>query len=149
MARTTINVDDRDLMQLFRGLNQLDADLRQTTNGRLRDAATRCSQLLAQDLIQVAASRGPQTALQAQAIRPRRDRVPKVALGGAKRVGTSRKGTKRAHVGELLWGSEKGGRHFPGAGPWIAPTVTAFAETTAYREYLDATTGILHEVGLI
>ena len=148
MGRTTINYDDRDLMALFRGLNQVEKGLRDTTNGRLRDAAVKCSQELAQDLIQVAASRGPQTALQAQAIRPRRDRVPKVAMGGAKRVGTSRKGTKRAHVGELLWGSEKGGRHFPGAGPWIAPTVAAFAEGQGYQEYLRATVEILKEAGL-
>lgn len=140
-------IDDRDVMSLLKRINSVEKELRADINSRIRNAAWATSDVLAQDLRQASAFGPPQASLVAQTIRVRRDRIPKVAIGGTKRVGH-----RRTKAGALLFGSERGGPKFtrpPGGNYWIKPTVDRFIESKAHRKFYEAITDILTTEGLL
>src|SRR4029077_12925172 len=75
-AGVTITIDESGLIPLLKGLGKVEQDLRDRSNGRLRDAAGTASTQLVRDL-QAAAGRAatPQARLVAGSIRVRRDRL--------------------------------------------------------------------------
>lgn len=144
----------RDLMSVLRSLDK-------ETSAKLRDAALPLSKRFAGQLYQFAmAAPTPQAKLVAQSITEKRDRLPRVDIGGAKKVGRPyggelRKNGKRvkqtaAPAGALLWGSEHGshggvdsigrkytnrfGASYSKSGYWITPAVEFYAPVVA-REY--------------
>jgi len=140
-------IDEVDVMALLKRINNVEQELRKDINGRIRDAAVKTSEALAQDLRQGSAGGTPQAPLVAQTIRVRRDRIPKVAIGGRKRVGH-----RKTVAGKLLFGSERGGKNFArpaGGNYWIKPTVDAFIESNSQRAYFQALTEILRSEGLL
>ena len=147
-GKLNITIDESGLIPLMRGVGKLEADLKDRTNGRLRDAAGVASTQLVSSLRAAASSsQTPQAALVAQSIKVRRDRLVSVAIGGRQRVGS--RGTS---AGAILWGSEHGGRNFDaaiGGSYWIAPAVDKFRTGAAERLYLEAVGKILGDVGLV
>jgi hypothetical protein len=140
-------VDDVDVMKLYKAINNVEKELRADINGRLRDAAGESANDLAQDLRQASAFGPPQAALVAQTIKVRRDRIPKVAIGGSKRVGH-----RKTVAGKLLFGSERGGRNFQrpsGGNYWIKPTVDRFLDSSGYTRFYKAVVDILTSEGLL
>lgn len=140
-------IDDRDVMQLYKAINNVEKELRADINNRLRNAAGATSNALAQDLMQASAQGPPQAALVAQTIRVRRDRIPKVAIGGTKRVGH-----RKTKAGALLFGSERGGRNFQrpsGGNYWIKPTIDSFIDSDAHKAFYAAVVDILRDEGLL
>jgi hypothetical protein len=156
----TIDVDDTDVQTLLRALSKVDADLRKSSNARLREAAKECAGQLKVALYQaIPSSPAPQTRLVAASIKVKSDRTPVVQIGGPKKVGRpykSRKGgTVRAPAGQLLWGVEYGDKDGRFAerntdGHWIKPTVKAFGESTkAIDTYKAAVVQILNDAGVL
>lgn len=154
-----IRVDEVDLVGLLKVVQTVEKDLRTDINNDIRDAAQKCATVLAQDLMQASAFGPPQAALVASTIKVRRDRQPKVVIGGKKKVG--RRGTG---AGVLVWGSEHGSSGAPDrdgtirnrfvkprnmSGYWIKPTVDRFIDSKAYQEFYGAVTQILLRNGLI
>jgi hypothetical protein len=141
-GKYSITVEPRALKDLFATLNALDKE----HQNKVRDRAQPISKEFARRLAIGAAfgTTPPQAILVARSISTPRDRIPRVDIGGSKKVGRpyggKRKGSKRtsAPAGALLWGSEFGSR--PGtdslgrptnkrfvkgrnrSGYWIAPT---------------------------
>lgn len=111
-GKLAITVEPRALKDLFATLNALDKD----HQNKVRDRAQPISQGFARALAVGAAfgTTPPQAILVAKSISTPRDRIPRVDIGGSKKVGRSyggkRKGTTRksAPAGALLWGSEYG-----------------------------------------
>jgi hypothetical protein len=104
-------------------------DLPDEASDRLRDQATELAEDLAAAAADAArADRSPQSRLLAPTVKARRDRVPVVVAGGAKRVGS-----RRAPAYTVLFGSEFGSnrygqfrkRHQGTRGSWFFPTVEA------------------------
>ena len=144
-----VTIDTRDLLPLMRALGQVDRELRLNSNRRLREAAGACSRELVGELRGAAASSPtPQAALVARTLRVSSDRIPKVIVGGSRRVGS-----RKTPAGLLVWGSERGGRNFVAApsssGHWIAPTVSRFASSSATDTYRAAVAGILKDAGVL
>jgi hypothetical protein len=77
----------------------------------------------------------------ARSIRPRRDRVPKIAMGGsaplpARSDGVARKG-KHQTVGDIIWGAEFGSRRFSQFRPPVKPGYFLFATVKAESDEID------------
>ena len=154
-----ITVDPYEFKNLIGLLNSFPAEYQQL----VRDEALPLSKRLAGQLMMSANSApAPQTKLVAQTITAKRDRLIRVDIGGAKKVGRkyggetskSGKGSKvrqnSAPAGALLWGTEYGshggvdsiGRSFTNRfktpynkrGYWIAPAVDYYVPIVA-REY--------------
>ena len=95
-------------------------DLPKDASNELRDASNKLAQELVDPIKRAAASDpSPQAALFAPTVRVRRDRVPSIAVGGAKRVGR-----RRVPVWQILFGAEFGsnryaqfGKHHAGNDP--------------------------------
>lgn len=150
-AGVSLEVDG--LVETLAAVRGLEKDLRSETNRELRAAARECAGRLAAQLARAAQTCGvPVAPRVAQAITVKSDRLPVVAIGGAKKVGTG----KRAAAAALVWGSEQGPKSDPNrfavapnsAGYWIAPTVAAFASDAAVERYKRAVYEVLHARGL-
>lgn len=145
---TTVAIDTTDVIPLLKALNQVSAEVRVNANRRLREAAGECSRGLVVELGAAAArSATPQAALVARTLRVSSDRVPKVQVGGSRKVGS-----RKTPAGLLVWGSERGGRNFAassGGAYWIAPTVSAYSRTRAVQTYQAAVAAILRDAGVI
>ena len=167
-----IEVDPVAFNNLISTLNLLDKE----TQGRVRDAATPLSKRLAGQIMMFGhSSPTPQTALVLQSITTPRDRLIRVDVGGAKKVGRayggrpskSGKGAKvgrtQAPAGALLWGSEYGsepgidraGRAYTNRfkvprrreGYWLNPAVEFYTPIVA-KEYISIVTGIINDLEL-
>lgn len=153
MAKYGLDIDERDLVSLYKRINQLDKDLRQDVNGELRAAANRCATKLVDELRQTAsAAPSPQARVVAGMIEVKRDRIPVVKVGGPKAFRAKRSKGDRPVVGALLWGSERGGKKFraaPGGSYWIKPAVDRFVNGKAYFDFYQAVTNILRREELI
>lgn len=166
--RQTIRVtaDTSDLKGLFRAISAMD---KEAQNG-IKDDVMAISRWVATD-IQSAAASGlypRQAALVAQTVRPTRDRLPTVTIGGSKRAAVTRRATATSPaptVGELLFGNEfgsdrntkgskgnfpNGGFKFPERSPsegrgnsgwWIFPTVKRL-QPRITAEWVDIIKGI-------
>jgi hypothetical protein len=164
-----ITIEPVALKSLISLLNALDKE----TANKVRDAAQPLSKRLAGQLHQFGAqSPTPQTKLVMESISTPRDRLVRVDIGGAKKVGRkyggraskSGKGNKvsqgAAPAGALLWGSEFGSQ--PGvdsigrslhkqiqsalqeSGYWIAPAVDYYIPILA-REYTEMIQAVIKE----
>ena len=167
-----ITVDPLALKNLISLLNSLDKE----TQNAVRDAAQPLSKRLAGQLYQFGKlSPTPQTKLVMESISTPRDRLIRVDIGGAKKVGRKYGGTASksgkgnrvsqiaAPAGALLWGSEFGsgrgvdsiGRAYSNrfkvganrSGYWIAPAVDFYIPILA-AEYTEIVTKIIKESGL-
>ena len=167
-----ITIEPLALKSLIGLLNALDKE----TANKVRDAAQPLSKRLAGQLYQFGAqSPTPQTPLVMQSISTPRDRLVRVDIGGAKKVGRkyggaasksgkgNRVGQNAASAGALLWGSEFGsdpgvdsiGRTYTNrfkvgrshTGYWIAPAVDFYIPVLA-REYTEMIQAVIKESGL-
>lgn len=157
----SIDVDDTDVQTLLKALSKVDADLRKSSNARLREAAKDCAGALATELKAASfAVPAPQAGLVAKSVKVKSDRTPVVQVGGPKKVGrpykSRRTGSKvSAPAGQLLWGVEYGDQHGRFAarnesGYWIKPTVKRFSESTkAIDTYKQAVVQILGDAGVL
>jgi hypothetical protein len=156
VARTTggLAVEVDGLQETLKAFGKLERELRAEANGELRDAADKCASGLVVSLVGAAASSGvPVAPRVARSIKVKRDRVPMVAIGGATKVGTG----KRGQAGALVWGSEQGPKSDPNrfgvapnsAGYWIAPTVARFADGPAIEVYKRAVYVTMRKHGLV
>ena len=164
-----ITIDPLALKSLISLLNSLDKE----TANKIRDAAQPLSKRLAGQLRQFGAqSPTPQTRLVMESISTPRDRLVRVDIGGAKKVGRKYGGTasksgkgnrvsqSAAPAGALLWGSEFGsepgvdsiGRRYTNrfkarrkeSGYWIAPAVDYYIPILA-REYTEMIQAVIKE----
>lgn len=135
-----------ETLKAVRGI--ADALERKETNQELRHAARLSAGGLAADLARAASASGvPVAPRVASSIKVKSDRIPVVAIGGPKKVGTG----KRGAAGALIWGSEHGPKSDPNrfavgpnsAGYWIAPTVARFGSSAALDNYRRAVYEIL------
>jgi hypothetical protein len=154
----TIKPDLGDYRGLLKALNLMD----KASQGALKDDVSSISRWTATE-IETAATYSPmykQAILVANSIRPVKDRVPTIAIGGSKTANVSRKktsGNPAPKVGQLLFGNEfggdrnakdsvtgfpNGGYKFPArspregrgnAGYWIFPTLKAIQPTIKKR----------------
>jgi hypothetical protein len=167
-----ITIEPLALKSLIGLLNALDKE----TANKVRDAAQPLSKRLAGQLYQFGAqSPTPQTKLVMESISTPRDRLIRVDIGGAKKVGRkyggkasksgkgNRVGQNSASAGALLWGSEFGsepgvdsiGRTYTNrfkvgrshTGYWIAPAVDFYIPVLA-REYTEMIQAVIKESGL-
>lgn len=156
MPRTTggLAVEMDGMMETLKAFRALDADLRRTANGELREAAAKTATELVVGLQAAASSSGvPVAPRVARSIRVKSDRLPVVSIGGAMKVGTG----KRGNAGALVWGSEQGPKSDPNrfgvapnpAGYWIAPAVQRFTEGPALDNFRRAVAAIMRKYGLL
>ena len=167
-----ITVEPIEFRNLIGLLNTLDKE----TQDEVRSKALPLSQRLAGQLLMFSQSAPtPQAKLVAQSIVAKRDRLIRVDVGGAKKVGRkyggeaskSGKGNKvrqqAAPAGALLWGSEYGshpgidsmGRKYTNRfkaprkkdGYWITPAVDYYVPIVA-REYAEMVQDVVKRMGL-
>lgn len=89
------------------GLNQALRSLPKEASARLRDASVEIAREVAQEASSRALGIGGPAALVAPTIKPTRDRIPVVKMGGSKKL-AGRTGVNQT-IGNLIWGSEFGG----------------------------------------
>lgn len=100
MARElALKVNIRGLRETIRAFNDLPKD----ASNELRDGSMRMARALAPKAAAAARSEGAQAAAAAPTVKARRDRVPVIVAGGAKRVTKN-----RARAGDLVAGAEFG-----------------------------------------
>lgn len=122
-------VGAKPILRAFRDLPREASDL-------LRDKSQELAAELAPDLSAAARAEGRQAALMAPTVKVRRDRVPVVVAGGAKRVGRN-----RVPAYKLLFGSEYGSHraqfrpHLSGGSYWFFATVEE-KDSAIYAEWL-------------
>lgn len=125
--------------EILRAFRQLPKE----ASDELRDTAQRLAADLATDIAAAARREGRQAALMAPTVKAKRDRVPVVQAGGAKRVGRN-----RVQAGKLLFGSEFGSRlpqfrpHLSGGSYWFYDTVER-QDSEIYAEWLKAADRII------
>lgn len=170
-ATLGVGVDPQDLRNLLRALSKLERD----AQADVREASLAIATDLAGELRRAARlSPTPQAELVAQSVRPRRDRVVSVEVGGSRKVGRPYRAVRhtaagkrttrqvRAAAGTLLWGSETGsregtdrqGRRYRGrfvapehrGGYWIRPTVERYGPQARER-WLTAVVHALRRAG--
>lgn len=129
----TVRIDG--VHETLAAFNRLPKD----ANDALRDKSMDLAQTLAGKVADAARSEGRQAAILAPTVKARRDRVPVVVAGGAKRIGRNR---KPAYA--LLFGSEFGSKslkQFKPRGPsyWFYSTVKDSESeiSTAYNKAAD------------
>lgn len=152
----TIRPDLRDYRGLMHALNQLPKQ----ANGKLKNEVAAISRWTATQMVGAAmgAPFPKQAAIVAKSIRPQRDRVPAVTVGGPRY-----KASGGAYAGNLVFGSEfggpswfpNGGRRFPFRSPakgrgnqgyYIFPTLTRI-QPEITRRWKTAVDSILREWG--
>lgn len=154
----TMRVNIRGLRETIRAFGDLPKDASQ----ELRTGSMKLAQSLAPKAAAAARSEGSQAAAVASTVKARRDRVPVVIAGGAKRVTKN-----RARAGDLVAGSEFGiharsrfgwyaaGRYSHSAGRQYKPHQGAFsywffrafeaAQPEIEREWLDMADAIIRK----
>lgn len=142
------NIDVEGLTETLRAFKGLEADIRRQANGELRKAAGECASGLVDALRASASGSGvPVAPRVASSVKVKSDRLPSVAIGGNKRVGI-----RGGRAGALVWGSEKGGKHFgvaKSSGYWIKPAVDRFKANDAIRIYRGEVAAIMRRYGLL
>jgi len=147
MAAGGMSIQIDGLTETLRAFSGLEADLRRTANGELRQAAGETAQGLVAALRSSAASGPPAARLVASTVRVKSDRLPAVSIGGPARVG--RYG---APASALLWGTEHGGHNFAaaaGGNYWIQPAVERFQGDPSIAAYKRAVVAIMARWGLL
>ena len=146
---TKWNIDQGETADLLRRLNTLPKDLRATENGRMRDAAGEAGEGLRRSLVAAASGAGRQARAVAPSAKVRRDRIVSVKVGGRGNFRPKRSKGDAPRYGAILWGSDKGGRRFPNARPWIDPGVTTYANGPLPRIYEAALADVFRANGLL
>jgi len=165
-----ITVEPVEFKNLLRTLGSLPPEFQQ----EVRNRALPLSQRLAGQLLMFAqASRTPVAKNVAESLVAKRDRLIRVDVGGAKKVGRKYGGEKRkggtvvkqnqAPAGALLWGSEYGshpgvdragrsytnrfGAPYKKSGYWINPAIDFYVPTIA-REYTEIVKDVVKKAGM-
>lgn len=141
--RIDMRVDGaRETLEAFRGLPK-------EASEQLRVASLRLAELLAQRVAAAGQSEGRQAALLVSTVKPRRDRIPSISVGGTRAVGHPWPKRGRAKAFELLFGSEFGSSSGHGFKPhrgqrgyWIWPTIEA-NQAAISQEWLAAADAII------
>ena len=133
--------------ELLRGLNKVDKELRRVYNGEIRNAAKACAAQLKTEMEVSATSRLARRVAAVSAVRS--DRYPTLVMGGHKKFRAKRSPGDRNKAGAVVWGTESGGTKFPGARPWIAPTVDMFIDSGAVDIYARSVAKILKRAGVM
>jgi hypothetical protein len=143
-----MSIQIEGLTETLRAVSGLEADLRRTANGQLRQAA---GEIAAQGVGLVRSSAAacgvPAAPLVASTARVKSDRLPSIQIGGPRKVG--RYGAPAA---ALLWGTEHGGHNFAAgasSGYWIKPAVDRLKAGPAVEAYKRAVAAILARWGLL
>lgn len=148
MAGATMrgSIEVEGLRPLLSAMNKLPKDM----NGRLRDASQEIATDEAAAIQAAGRSSDAQSRLVAPTVRARRDRVPAIVGGGAKRLAAE--GRPKAMV--IFFGAEFGGRkrkttqqfrpHKGKQGYWFWPTLRR-DEDRMVGTWLDAVDGVLDE----
>ena len=100
----TVRVEIEGAEETLRAFRRLPKD----ASAALRDRSMELAQTLAVKVAGAGNTDTPQSALVAVTVRARRDRIPVIVAGGAKRVGSRRKPAFK-----ILFGSEFGSNHLP------------------------------------
>jgi hypothetical protein len=145
-----VKVELEGAVETVQAIRGVQADLRPTVNGELRDAAGVSADELAGELVSSAGSSGvPVAPRVARSIRVVRDRIPSVSIGGGMAVGA-----RGGRASDLVWGSEHGPsgavNHFavaPSSGYWIKPAVDRYGHR-ALAHFQRAVEQIVHRRGL-
>ena len=111
---------------VFEAMRGASKELRTTVNGYLRQAGMESADIVVAQVRRAAGSAPAQAGPVATTATARRDRYPKVVVGGRRRVTSS-----GAPAGAILWVAERGGPHAPAprlgypSGYFIQPAVLA------------------------
>jgi hypothetical protein len=101
----TMNVQIEGVQEALKSFRDLPKD----TSNEMRDRAKKLAEALAGRVQSAArADDSPQAALMAGTVKARRDRVPVIAAGGARKVGR-----RKASAWALLFGAEFGSNRYP------------------------------------
>lgn len=132
----------RETLRAFR-------DLPKEASAELRDEAGKIAGDMAGWISSAARADSRQSALVADTVKVRRDRVPVVELGGTTRVGTGT-GRQKARAYQILFGANFGSRSFPQFRQWAGKGNDYFVfrqieahEREIEERYLDAADRIL------
>jgi len=98
-----IEVTNRDVRRILKAFRDLPKD----ASDELRDANQRIADALAAKVAAAATASDAQSALMAQTVQSRRDRVPVVVAGGRQKVGS-----RRTPAYKILYGSEFGATYW-------------------------------------
>jgi hypothetical protein len=134
---------------VFDAMRSASGEMRTTVNGYLRQAAMQSADIVVAQVRRAAGSAPAQAGPVATTAAARRDRYPKVVVGGSRRVTSS-----GAPAGAIMWVAERGGRKAPAprlsypSGYFIQPAVLA-ATPKATQVHEKAVTQILLKNRLI
>lgn len=136
MAEGRPNVTVTGVNETLSAFNRLPKEANQTLRERTKELAA----VLAADAQSAGGASDAQSAAVAPTVRARKDRIPKVAAGGAKRVASTR---TPAH--KIFFGAEFGANlpqfrpHKGREGYWLWPTIREGTEETArvWQDILD------------
>lgn len=135
-----IEIEILGAREILRAFRELPAE----ASDQLREQSGQIARKLADDIEAAARSEGRQAALMAATVKVRRDRVPVVQAGGAKRVGRN-----RVPASDLLYASEFGSNlrqfrpHLKGDSYWFYDTVER-QDSEIYAAWLEAVDAILN-----
>jgi hypothetical protein len=102
------------------GLNRTLNALPKVAQAEMRNASLEIAEDVAREAASRASAQGGVAALVAPTIKAKRDRVPKVEMGGSKRLpadGRRRSGPRQT-IGDVIWGAEFGSDRFRQFRPW-------------------------------
>lgn len=140
-----INVTIENLRATLRAFNELPKD----ASNELRDEAGKIAGKMAGWIESGARESSRQAALVAGTVKVRRDRVPVVEIGGAKKVGTG-SGRRKGKAFEILFGANFGARTYRQFRPWAGKGNDFFVfkqieahEREIENDYLDAADRVL------
>lgn len=137
----TVNLHIEGVKETLDRLNEMPKE----ANDAIKDRATEIARPVAERVRRAAKSR-PQDALLATTVRVRRDRLPVVLVGGAKKVGRN-----RVPAYKVLFGSEFGSNHLKQFRPhlgqqgyWFFPTIEDSGQEIA-DAWNEAATDVIDE----
>jgi len=135
-----IEIEILGAREILRAFRELPAE----ASDQLREESGQIARKLADDIEAAARAEGRQAALMAATVKVRRDRVPVVQAGGAKRVGRN-----RVPAADLLYASEFGSNlrqfrpHLKGDSYWFYDTVER-QDSAILAQWLEAVDAILN-----
>lgn len=143
-----VSVAITGVRETLQAIRQLGPD----ANKAIRDRSMELSQRMAGRLRSAAQAEGRQAARLAETVKPKRDRVPAVNIGGTKRIFRGRKDGTGREAFRGLFGSEFGARghgfkpHRGRNGYWVWPTILSEQPAIA-QEWQKAADEVVRQFG--
>lgn len=134
-APLVVNVNIDGLRETLRAFRELPKD----ASAELRDEAGKIAADMAGWISSAARADSRQSALVADTVKVRRDRVPVVEIGGTARVGTGT-GRQKARAYQILFGANFGSRSFPQFRQWAGKgrDYFVFSQIEAHENEIEA-----------